>query len=1110
MSESAAYNDSSIRFITDTAAEADFFEGSHQRVADAIAVTVQQSGPKTIGLIGRWGSGKSTVIRLVENALAKVETSKFHLFTYDAWIHQSDPPRRAFLEELIEFLSKCGFGNPSIWKDELDELQRKKDETETTTTPVLTSAGRILLVPLFLLPVAFVFSGRPWYDAWAKTGSHGWDYWPFALALVIIVSPLVIAVGLYLWLRPSWNMFSRKFWVRENWVNHKKSHENESILALVSNRHVTHQRTSALKAIEPTAIEFQKMFRRILRSLSKKKDRLVIVVDNLDRLDRDEAIAMWTTIRSFFLGAIGDEEKLNRSNLPTVILPVDASAIRRAQNVSYSNKSDSLGRSFMDKSFDVIFYVAPPVLSNWQSYLRQQMSEAFGSELESSWVHETSRIYRHRADSGDPITPRDINRAVNAIAALWLQSKPTNIPFVSIAYYAVYKETIDDNLVSALNTPVVDISDEDPNWRNSIAALYYGVGPDLATQVFLDAPLRAAISSNNPDSFKAHAKFNGFGTAVERLLDDSAFTEPLHQANLITLLPAIESSEPWVGLAWRRLGTLFMQTNLWAGVEGRSSECIKLLLSHSNKENRRKLLRGIVAIIEKWPAPLYGDPRFVTTAANIVVLVVENAAPDGVTLPKLSFAADDSAFLDLASLVEKHRSALAAVLSSRDTARLAGVLAKQLTAPSGAWLDAKAYVVLQAPPKSWAELIAASSTALQTDAANSNHKSAATIILGGLFNSQQEAEDAVRVNAQGGHLQALLNSTLVQGADEAGARAMTLMLLVDNPISPPGGKSWQEIVNDLPELIGMLDKLLEQWRGPEFFGLFVKQLNHDASMFPIIRPLMAAAIRRSEVGRLPLEELMADPHEYTKHLGPDERLAFLDLLPAQEEFWTKLGAAGLKSGPLRLTMQLIESNVTTVRGPARKNLAEKLKRRSSDRWLATIRDGGEIMDAATKLQSASGRGIAIGEPLFAALTQLMPELIANEQRPYAGRWFEAAGFLAASFKRTLLRNLRDQLLSISPPPRIQDLLAAGGDVLLDDGEFEAKSDECVRLIVLPLVKGGGLTWLVSESARVIRWFQKSKGDTKTVVRESIEEALDGLGDEDKSRAELLLRGFATR
>ena len=106
-------------------------------------LTIQER-PQKILFIGHRGSGKSTVIKLASEALSNVKGIKYHVFTYDAWIHQSDPPRRAFLEQLISFLSERELGKEEYWARELEELQRLKDETTSTTTPVLTAyTGRL-------------------------------------------------------------------------------------------------------------------------------------------------------------------------------------------------------------------------------------------------------------------------------------------------------------------------------------------------------------------------------------------------------------------------------------------------------------------------------------------------------------------------------------------------------------------------------------------------------------------------------------------------------------------------------------------------------------------------------------------------------------------------------------------------------------------------------------------------------------------------------------------------------------------------------------------------------------------------------------------------------
>lgn len=87
--------------ISDEPANEDAFGGAYQRAASAIAelVRTESSGAKTIGLEGSWGTGKSTIVRLVDAELSNDPNCA--LWVFDAWAHQGDPLRRTFLEDLI-------------------------------------------------------------------------------------------------------------------------------------------------------------------------------------------------------------------------------------------------------------------------------------------------------------------------------------------------------------------------------------------------------------------------------------------------------------------------------------------------------------------------------------------------------------------------------------------------------------------------------------------------------------------------------------------------------------------------------------------------------------------------------------------------------------------------------------------------------------------------------------------------------------------------------------------------------------------------------------------------------------------------------------------------
>lgn len=121
-----------VRFIREGGEATDEF-GAHSRLAKALAQALTDNPPlQVVGLLGGWGSGKSTVVQLVEN---KLRGKSVRFFLYDAWLHQSDAPRRAFLEELMRWTGRQAVGDIKPLQDKLDRLLGKAEKTESTVTP---------------------------------------------------------------------------------------------------------------------------------------------------------------------------------------------------------------------------------------------------------------------------------------------------------------------------------------------------------------------------------------------------------------------------------------------------------------------------------------------------------------------------------------------------------------------------------------------------------------------------------------------------------------------------------------------------------------------------------------------------------------------------------------------------------------------------------------------------------------------------------------------------------------------------------------------------------------------------------------------------------------
>jgi hypothetical protein len=143
-----------VRFIIDEPADKDSFT-THSVLASAMAQAIfTNSRLKVVGLLGRWGSGKSTVIQYFTSEIEKLAPGKHKVFTYDAWLHQDDHPRRTFLENLIFSLRDPDLVDRDKWETRLKYLSGQLRKTDKVETPVFTRDAKFLFLTLLPIPLA--------------------------------------------------------------------------------------------------------------------------------------------------------------------------------------------------------------------------------------------------------------------------------------------------------------------------------------------------------------------------------------------------------------------------------------------------------------------------------------------------------------------------------------------------------------------------------------------------------------------------------------------------------------------------------------------------------------------------------------------------------------------------------------------------------------------------------------------------------------------------------------------------------------------------------------------------------------------------------------------
>jgi predicted KAP-like P-loop ATPase len=125
----------------------------HSLIAEAIAeLVLSEKGGRAIALTGAWGTGKSTVVKLLEKELEK-SSKPVKVVTFDAWAHQGDPLRRSFLEHAMRSLESWRPKNDS-WERRIAILARRYSETVTQSRPNLTFLGALGAFALLISPAA--------------------------------------------------------------------------------------------------------------------------------------------------------------------------------------------------------------------------------------------------------------------------------------------------------------------------------------------------------------------------------------------------------------------------------------------------------------------------------------------------------------------------------------------------------------------------------------------------------------------------------------------------------------------------------------------------------------------------------------------------------------------------------------------------------------------------------------------------------------------------------------------------------------------------------------------------------------------------------------------
>ncbi|WP_316765867.1 P-loop NTPase fold protein [Pedobacter frigiditerrae] len=508
-------------FLTNSPSGEDLFKNKSQnKIAQIISEKViNEPDFKIIGIDGEWGSGKSNLVKLIQNKL----TDTHVFFIYDVWGHQEDEQRKAILVELTEFIKNEDSllkKQKKDWDSKLKELLANSKETTTINQPYLSIGFIFSLLSIVYIPTVNVFKDS--IKDFLKIESLIWK-------LILVAFPILIVISIYIY-----NVIG-------NWCNKKGFWKSFKISAeetfqVYTNKQKEETKIETISENQPSVRDFQKWMKEIDTDLDKK---VVIVFDNFDRLPKKHILNIWSSIHIFFAEKKYDNIK--------VIVPFDREHVQNAFK-ELNSTDKTFGDDYVNKTFDIVFRVTLPIMSDWKQFFENQWKKAF-TEFEEDEMKLVIQVYEFL---NRRITPREIISFINEILTIKLLDEKFKERYISI-FVLRKDEILKDPLIAITNLDYLmglkSFYQNDSEFAKQLTAIIYHIEIDNALELIYTQELRDVLNKNDVEQFNIICKSEFidsiFNSAISELVLLENPIKTLLQLEEDTNLSQLHINQAW-------------------------------------------------------------------------------------------------------------------------------------------------------------------------------------------------------------------------------------------------------------------------------------------------------------------------------------------------------------------------------------------------------------------------------------------------------------------------------------------------------------------------------------------------------------------------------------
>ncbi|MFY9228565.1 MAG: P-loop NTPase fold protein [Candidatus Microsaccharimonas sp.] len=289
----------------------------HKSIAKSLKSILEGAPtPSTIGLLANWGSGKTGIARLLKKLIKK--DSKTAYIEFDVWKYEDEASiRRQFMYSMYHQLDAQDLlGKDSKLSDRLKGSVSSEVDDGTTYDPaslarllILCTIIGVAIVVAILMDNALIISGT-------------------------LIASVIGVVGIETFIKTGLKVFKNK------------------------KRTITQSRMT-------DADEFEDEFTDLVDK--SKADKIIIVIDNLDRATDEKAVAILATIKSFL-----EYDKC------IYIIPCDEDAVKKHLQRIFTddngnNRSGADADEFLRKFFNSYLRIPKFIDADLQDYTEKQL-----------------------------------------------------------------------------------------------------------------------------------------------------------------------------------------------------------------------------------------------------------------------------------------------------------------------------------------------------------------------------------------------------------------------------------------------------------------------------------------------------------------------------------------------------------------------------------------------------------------------------------------------------------------------------------------------------------------------------------------------------------------